>query len=538
MGSHADLVFRNGPVFRADGSPPRPGAVVVAGGRITALGEERDIAGSIGPGTRVVDLDGGLLAPGFQDAHVHPRTGGRTLLTCNLSEALTLDEALAIVRAYAAAHPDARWVWGGGWRFPWFPGGMPSKELLDSLVPDRPAYLRVADGHAGWANSRALAAAGIDESTPDPPGGRIERNPDGSIQGTLQEDGAMRLVERHQTETPEDVERALLEGQKHLVALGITAWQDAWVEPELHDAYVRLAASGRLQASVRGALWWDAQGGLDEQLERIIEQRQQSIYGYVAGSVKFMVDGVVENFTAAMLDPYRDASGESTGNTGMPFYEPRALERAVGEVVRLGFQPHFHAIGDAAIRAALDAVEAAGAGIGEFRPHIAHLQVIHPDDAPRFGALGVTANAQPLWACAEGAMTDLTLPFLPPGAAQHQYPFRTLLDAGARLAMGSDWSVTTPDVMWQVDTATTRRVIWDDAAPVFLPEERISVLEALTAFTAGSAYVNHLDGDRGTLRKGAVADLVVLDGDPLTADEISPIRVAMTVIGGEVAYER
>lgn len=535
MTEHADLVFRDGPVFRGDGRPPSPGAVAVAGRMIVAVAGDADPAW-IGPHTRVVDLDGRLLSPGFQDAHVHPRTGGRTLLSCNLTEVLTLDEAIVIIRAYAAEHPDEEWIWGGGWRFPWFPGGMPTRELLDSLVPDRPAYLRVADGHAGWANSLALAAARIDPSTPDPPGGRIERNRDGSIQGTLQEDGAMDLVERLRAEGPEEVERALRKGQEHLVSLGITAWQDAWVEPDLHDAYVRLAASGELVATVRGALWWDARGPVADQLERILDQRGQSTGRYRAGSVKFMVDGVVENFTARMLEPYRDGTG---ANTGMDFYEPGSLPGIVTEVMRHGFQPHFHAIGDAAVRTALDAVEAASGVVGEtdLRPHIAHLQVIHPDDVPRFASLGVTANAQPLWACHEESMDDLTLPILPSGAAEHQYPFRRLLDAGATLAMGSDWSVSTPDVMWQVDVATTRRVIWDATKPPFLPEQRITVAEAMAAFTSGSAYVNHLDDGRGLVAPGMVADLVVLDGNPFTSEDIAAIQVKMTVIDGKVVYE-
>jgi len=537
MSSHADHVLRGGPIFR--GGPPdrEVRAVAVRRGRIAAVGPVADVDRLIGPGTRVVDLDGRMVAPGFQDAHVHPATGGRTLLTCNLTEAPTLDEAIAIVRRYAAEHPDEEWVWGGGWRFPWFPRGMPTKELLDELVPDRPAYLRVADGHAGWVNSRALEAAGIDETTPDPPGGRIERNPDGSIQGTLQEDGAMDLVERLRDDTADDIDRSLLRGQEFLLSFGITAWQDAWVEPVLHEAYTRLAGSGRLQATVRGALWWDAAGDVEEQLERVVGQRSESTGRYRAESVKFMVDGVVENFTANMLEPYRDHDGDGTDNRGMTFFDDDALPEIVGRVAALGFQPHFHAIGDAAVRAALDAVEQAGVDPA-LRPHIAHIQVIHPDDVARFAGLGVAANAQPLWACHEESMDDLTLPILPPGTAGHQYPFRSLLDAGATLAMGSDWSVSTPDVMWQVDVAVTRRVIWDDAKPPFLPAQRLTVAEALAGFTTGSAFVNHLDGERGTLDPGSAADLVVLDGDPFHTGDISAIRADLTMIDGEVVYER
>jgi hypothetical protein len=539
MREYADLVFRNGPVFRADAARSWAAAVAVRAGRIVAVGGDRDVADHTGPATEVIDLAGRLLTPGFQDAHVHPRTGGRTLLTCNLTEVLTLDAAIPVIREYAAGHRNDPWVWGGGWQFAWFPAGMPTKELLDDLVPDRPAYLRVADGHAGWANSMALAAAGIDRDTPDPAGGRIERNPDGSLQGTLQEDGAMNLVESLQVETPEMIDRSLLRGQDHLLSVGITAWQDAWVEPELHASYVRLAASGELVASVRGALWWDASSPIATQIERIEQQRSESIGRYTAGSVKLMLDGVVENFTARMIDPYLDGVGRSTGNTGMDFVDPAELPGILIEIVRHGFQPHFHALGDAAVRSALDAVEAArdAVGLADVRPHIAHIQVVDPSDIPRFRRLGVTANAQALWACHEDAMRDLTLPFLTERAAAHQYPFASLLQAGAALAMGSDWSVSTPDVMEQIDVATTRRVPWDRSRVPFQPEQRITVADALAGFTAGSSFVNHLD-DRGSIEVGRVADLAVVGGNPFESDDIAALPIDLTVVSGEVVFER
>ena len=539
MTQPADLVFRDGPVFRADAARSWARAVAVASGRVVAIGGKRTVDGLIGPQTRVVDLDGRLLGPGFQDAHVHPGTAGRTMLHCDLSAASDRGAVESLFGAYAADHPDERWVTGGGWRFDCFARGMPTRELLDSLVPDRPAYLRVADGHAGWANSKAFAAAGIDRTTPDPPFGRIERNHDGSPQGTIQE-GAMALVERAMpADGPADIDRALLTAQEHLISLGITAWQDAAVDQPLHDAYVRLASDGRLRASVRGAHWWEPEAG-PGQLEGFEERRAQSVGTYDAGSVKLMLDGVCENFTARMLLPYLDESGRATDNTGSDHIEPGEVPAIVTEVMRRGFQPHFHALGDAAVRGALDAIAAASVELGptDLRPHLAHIQVVDPTDVPRFRRLGAVANVQALWACHDDAMDDLTLPYLDPSSRAHQYPFRSILDAGGTLAMGSDWSVTTPDVMAQVDAAVTRRVIGDDDRPPFLPEERIAVADAMAAFTAGSAFVNHLDEHRGTIRPGAVADLVVLDGNPFEAGEIAGIRVGITVIGGEVVYER
>jgi hypothetical protein len=393
-------------------------------------------------------------------------------------------------------------------------------------------YLRVTDGHAGWANRAALEIAGIGAASPEPRHGRIERLADGRPQGTLQEEGGMALVERVlPPESDADVERALLAAQDHLLGLGITAWQDAAVGERLHRAYRRLDADGRLVASVRGALWWDPDAGL-EQLDAFEAMRAESSGRYRAGAVKLMLDGVCENFTARTLTPYLDRAGRPTGNHGMDYLDPTALPGIVTAIMERGFQPHFHALGDAAVRAALDAVESARATLGwtDVRPHLAHLQIVHPADIPRFGRLGVVVNAQAAWACADAAMVDLTLPFLGEPRASWQYPFGDLLRSGATMAMGSDWSVSTADPMAQIDVAVHRRVPGDDSE--FLPEQRISLADALAGFTAGSAYVNHRDADSGAIRPGALADLVILDGDPFFGDDISSIRVHSTIVGG------
>ncbi len=528
----ADLLLTNGPIF---GAGPGVSAVAVTRGTISYAGPVTGADGWTGPDTEIVDLDGRLVCPGFQDAHVHPIYAGLQLLRCDLEPYAALAPALEAIRRYAAAN-DEPWVRGGGWQFPWFPGGTPAASLLDELVGDRPAYLEVADGHAGWANSAALAIAGITAATADPPDGRIERLADGSPQGTLQE-GAMKLVERViPADTPVELDRALAAGQRRLFSHGVTAWQDAIVTPELHAAYLRAEAAGTLAARVRGALWWERDGGL-EQLDRFEAQRAEAEGPqYVVGTVKLMLDGVCENHTARVLEPY---AGGATG-TGIDFIDPFELPRIVTEVMRRGFQPHFHAIGDAAVRNALDAVAAARAALGpvDVRPHVAHLQLVHPDDVPRFAELGVTANLQPLWACLDDAMTELTLPFLSPEQAKRQYPFGDLAAAGARLAMGSDWPVSSPDVMAQVAVAATRSVPGRPGTEPFLPAQRISVEAALAGFTAGSAYVNFLDADSGDIVPGMRADLVVLDGDPLATDDPGATRVDLTIVGGEVVHRR
>ncbi|MGW1287493.1 amidohydrolase [Streptomyces sp. NPDC001118] len=537
---HADLLFTGGPVLTPEGPEGRTAtAVAVTGGRITAVGgdELRDLAG---PGTEMVDLAGRLLLPGFQDAHIHPVPAGLELTQCDLSGTTTAEETVAAVRAYADAHPEREWILGGGWSMEAFTGGTPTKELLDAVVPDRPVYLPNRDHHGAWVNSRALQLAGVDRNTPDPADGRIERDATGEPSGTLQE-GAMQLVGRlTPPATPADRLAALLHAQRHLHALGITAWQDALVGDFLGmdnpaEAYLAAARDGSLTARVVGALWWDRERGA-EQIPELVEKRAALSHGrFRAGTVKLMLDGVAENGTAALLDPYLDRCGCATANRGKSFIDPSRLPGYITELDALGFQCHFHALGDRAVRDALDAVEAARAANGpsDTRPHLAHLQVVHPDDVPRFARLGATANIQPLWAAHEPQMDELTIPFLGAERAAWQYPFGALLRSGARLAAGSDWPVSSPDPLQGIHVAVNR-VEPGGTASVFLPEERLGLADALMAYTAGSAYVNHLD-DTGRVAVGALADLVVLDRDPFAGppEAIAETTVALTYVGGE-----
>ncbi|MES1239647.1 MAG: amidohydrolase family protein, partial [Chloroflexota bacterium] len=327
------------------------------------------------------------------------------------------------------------------------------------------------DGHDAWVNSRALELAGINACTPDPTDGRIERTPDGEPQGTLHE-GAMRLVE-HLVPEPGIDERVhgLGVAQAYLHQLGITAWQDAWVDADGLGAYRRFAGSGALTARVVAANWLDRSDD-DRQVERLVAERARSSIGRLsAGTVKLMLDGIIENFTASVLEPYLDGHGGSTGNRGLDFIDPEALKRYVTKLDALGFQPHFHALGDRAVRQGLDAIEAArrSNGMTDTRPHLAHLQLVDPADWSRFATLGAGATIQPLWARNEAQMTKLTLPFIDPARAAFMYPFRSLERAGARLVGGSDWMVSTPNVLKQVQVAVRRIDVGQDDREPFLP---------------------------------------------------------------------
>ncbi|MFJ6902974.1 amidohydrolase [Streptomyces griseoluteus] len=538
----ADLVLTGGRVHTVDPLRPYATSVAVVGERVVAVGHD-EVRDLIGPSTEVVDLHGRLLVPGFQDAHAHPVGAGVEMGQCDLSESADAGAYVKRIRAYADAHPDRPWITGGGWSMEAFPGGTPDRALLDSVVPDRPAYLVNRDHHGAWANTRALDIAGITRDTPDPADGRIERDAAGQPTGMLQE-GAMRLVADHVPGTTPDEQLAgLLRAQAVLHSLGVTAWQDALLGDHASTAdpapaYLRAVEQGLLTARVRGALWWDRARGT-EQLPELVARREKFTLGNLnCHTVKIMQDGIAENHTAAMLAPYLTACGCASDNSGISFIDPEDLAAIVTRLDAEDFQVHFHALGDRAVREALDAVEAARRANGrrDNRHHLAHLQVVHSADVPRFRALDASANIQALWAAHEPQMDDLTIPFLGDERSARQYPFADLLRSGAHLAAGSDWPVSSPDPIAALHTAVNRHQPGSDR-PVFLPEQRIGLTAALAAYTAGSAYVNHLDGT-GTITPGKLADLTVLDRDLFARppEEIALARVEQTFVGGRRVY--
>ena len=509
--------------------------VLVRDGRVAEMATRVNTSGA-----DVVDVAGGLVAPGFVDAHVHAVQGGLERIRCDLSDATTRDEYLAAVREYAAAHPDAPWILGGGWAMPAFPGGTPTAADLDAVVADRPVFLPNRDHHGAWVNSRALELAGVDASTPDPAHGRIERDAAGRPTGTLHE-GAMDLVSALIPATSEtEMDAALLAAQRYLHSLGITAWQDAIVGAyggvdDPGPAYARAARRGALTASVSGALWWDRDRD-ESQLAELVQRSTELSHGrFRAEAIKIMQDGVVENFTAAMSEPYLDAAGRPTGNRGHSFVEPGALRRYVRRLDELGFQVHVHAIGDRAVTEALDALAGSRR---DRRHHIAHLQVVNPRDVARFADFDVTANLQMLWAVQDEQMVELTLPFLGPKRSGWQYPFRALERAGARLVAGSDWPVSSPNPLLAIHAGVNRVPFGDESTAPLLPDQGISLESAFAAYTAGSAWVTHRD-DAGAVRPGARADLVTLDRDPfvLPHDEIGAAVATSCWVDGELVHD-
>ncbi|MEX0991956.1 MAG: amidohydrolase [Actinomycetota bacterium] len=543
MGTEPDLILTSAAIYTVNPSEPWVEALAVRDGRISAVGSTEDIMELRGPATRVLDLPGRMVLPGFQDAHVHPPIAGIDRMRCDLLEVEGREEILTAVKTYAETHPDEPWILGSGWGTGSFPGGVPTAADLDAVVPDRPVLLSSSDGHAAWANSRAMELASVTRATPDPPDGYLERDAAGNPIGTFQEGAADLVEDVAPSPTRDDVRRGLLVAQEYLHSLGITSWQDAIVgESSWGDTigvYRDLGESGQLTARVVGALWWGREQGL-EQLGDLREKRTSFAAGrFRPTSVKLMLDGIVENKTAGVLEPYLGPDGQPTAERGIDFIDPDLLMKLAPMLDEDGFQMHFHAIGERAVRNALNALtRVQEEGRRAHRHHISHIQIIHPDDIGRFAELDVTANMQPLWACHEPAMDDLNIPILGQERSGWLYPFASLLRSGARLAGGSDWNVSTPNVFLQSEVAVTR--IGRDApdADPLLPGEAITLDAALRAYTMGSAYVNHQDDVTGSIEVGKYADLAVVDRNLFASDDgpIGDARVLLTLVEGEEVF--
>jgi predicted amidohydrolase YtcJ len=533
----ADLILTNAAVTTMAPGRPRAEALAIAAGKIVFVGDDRKALQRRGPSTRVVDLGGRLVLPAFQDSHIHLIAGGVELGLCDLNGLRTREEVLTKVQEYAAAHPDDAWITGGGWDLPLFPQANPRKEDLDAVVPGRPVVLDSADGHSAWVNSRALALAGISRDTPDPAGGRIERDPkSGAPTGTLRESAAD-LVQRLVPElSPADHIRGLRAGLALANRFGIASIIEASAGPETLDAYAALDKSGELTVRVLASLYVDTDRGVAE-IPRLARLRRQYAGSRLkATAVKIFADGVMEPHTAALLEPYIDRPGDR----GTPLLEPEAFDALARALDLAGFQIHVHAIGDRAVRMALDAFEAAGRanGFRDLRHHVAHLELIDPADIPRFKRLGAAANFQALWAYADTYITDLTLPILGPRRSRWLYPIGSVARTGARIAGGSDWSVSSMNPLLAIQVALTRRGPDEPPGEAWIPEERVDLATMLRAYTVNGAWLSHEERTRGSLEAGKAADLIVLDRDlfVIPASEIGRAKVLLTLLDGREVF--
>ena len=442
----AELLMLNGKVYTVNHEQSWAEAIAITDGRIIWVGNSEDANQWQGEGTRTIDLGGKMVLPGFQDIHIHPVHSGVSYQQCALFDAEGVELLQQRIKQCAESEPG-EWIRGGGWLVTNFaPSGLPDKKLLDEIVPDRPVALKSSDGHSMWVNSIALELAGINADTQDPAGGRIDRYPNSTEpSGSLQETSAMNLVHIVEPElTQKELEAGLAYSRDHLHSLGITAVQDAMLKLTPGDAYfvlpanLSLEARGELNLHVINAMYWQNDISLDEQLPAFLKARDESTPYIHNTAIKIWQDGVIETETAALLEPYLNRGDQFVGEL---LNEPAVLNEAVAALDAAGFQIHFHAIGDRAIRSAFDSIQAAREVNGKHdnRHHISHIQLFSPEDIPRFAELDLVANFQPLWAIEDGYITDLTIPRIGEERVIFLYPIGSVQRTGARVAFGSDW---------------------------------------------------------------------------------------------------
>jgi predicted amidohydrolase YtcJ len=524
----------NGYTLNTAGELQRFEALLIDEGKVVATGS-REALLKQAPDATVHDGKGRTLMPGLIDAHGHVMGLGWALSEVDLVGTTTLDEGLARVRDWAKAHPDAAWVSGRGWnQVIWKLGRFPKAAELDRAVSDRPVWLSRVDGHAGWANSLALKQAGIDANTPDPVGGRIERGPDGQATGVLV-DAAMALVESHIPAASEEQSRAALAAAlKEMARVGLTSVHDAGIDAKTYALYRQEAEAGRLSARIYAMI-----GGVGEDFDQI------AAHGPVLGvgkdhltvrSVKLYADGALGSRGAAMLEPYSD----DPGNRGLLFNDTQSLTAMLVKALSKGFQVGVHAIGDAGNRQVLDAFAAAYKQVEkgpELRNRIEHAQIVNLDDIPRFVPLQLTASMQPTHATSDMNMAEDRVG---PKRILGGYAWQRFLQQHTPLAAGSDFPVESPNPFFGLHAAVTRQDHENHPDGGWYPAQRLSLVQALHAFTLGAAYAAHQEATLGSLEAGKWADFIVVDHDIFAdpPEKLWNTQVLETWVGGERVFAR
>jgi predicted amidohydrolase YtcJ len=532
----ADLIIRHAQVYTVDPRGTIAQAVAVAGDRIVYVGPDRGLRPYIGKHTRVLDQSGKTVLPGFIDSHLHPVSGGMLLSQCGLHDYKTQEEILHAIAACAKESPEKPWITGSGWDLHIFRDNGPARELLDRVVPDRPAVFEAMDGHSVWVNSKALEIAGVTAATPDPANGRIERNPTtGEPSGTLRERAAGLVTHYVPEPSGADYAAGLRSALRMANSYGLTSLLDARASPAILRTYADAESSGWLTARIVAAQVFDPSREIDRQIAAFQDARDRwNSKWFSCNEVKLFVDGVLESHTAALLEPYL-----GTSQLGDPNYTSERLNTIVTALDKSHFDLHFHAIGDRAIRMSLDAIEAAQRinGARDSRHQIAHLELVDPQDVARFAALGVTANFEALWAYPDEDVTKLTFPVLGPARSRWLYPIASIRATGARIVGGSDWSVTSMNPLEAIQVALTRRSL-DSSGDALNPDEAVDLATMLAAYTINGALVRRQENSIGSIEIGKLADLVVLDADLLATrpKNIHRIRVERTFVGGQEVY--
>jgi hypothetical protein len=521
-------------------------AVAISGHRILAVGSHDELRRLVGPDTVVLDAAGGLVLPGFNDAHVHFLNGARNLANLELSAETTVEGILSRIVEFSRAHPDRDWLLGRGWFYAVFPGGMPDRHLLDRAVAERPVALEAYDGHTTWVNTAALQRLGITDSTPDPARGEIQR--DGAQATGILKESAMELVDRALPQPSlEDDVAALARAVRLAHQHGLTSVHEAGAGMEQFAAYEALRGSGQPMIRIRLGMRMEPGLAMADWEKRLTdyEAAGRSYAGdpwISTGIVKAFGDGVIESGTAALLEPYEGISPVRAGAMGHPQWDWDELAEAVRVADERRWQVQVHAIGDGAVRAALDAFEKAATVNPRWdrRHRIEHIETVAAADIPRFGALGVIASMQPYHADPEPAQLELYASKIGPDRASRGWPWASIQRAGGRLAFGSDWPIVSFDPFLGLNSAVNRTTPDGRPSGGWLPHERLSLDDALAAYTTGAAWAEHAEARKGSVQAGLFADLVIVDRDlsQTPPGEIVNSRVRTTIVGGRVAYQR
>lgn len=535
-GNDADLVFRSGAVYTVDERRSWAEAVAVDSGKIIYVGDDVGAAEHIGSDTRVIDLAGRMLLPGFHDSHMHPMTAGTRFFRCQLHGLDWPQEVYSAIRECAAGLDEDGWLHGVGLLDEAFEDKGPLSTVLDELEPNQPALITSNDGFQAWVNSRALALAGIDSGTPDPDRGVIERNAEtGEPSGTLRGPGAIRLIYPLVQVTDPDILRAALKKSSEMAnGFGITSVHAASVMPEHVRAYQLADQAGEMTLRVQASQYWDFNRGL-EQIDEF-SQRRDGLAGnrFKADAAKLFVDGDMSFKTAALLRPYAGSSDDS-GDMNM---EPDALNTIVKRLDAESFQVHMHVVGDRAVRCGLDAVEYAIVQNGprDRRHQLAHVELVHPSDLSRFAGLGVVADLQPLWA-RMGPETEQKISRLDPERARRLNPAASFFAHGAIVVAGSDWISESMSPLHGIQVAVTRRPV-DGSQPAWIPEERVSLADMISAYTINGAWLARQELTTGSIEVGKAADLIVLEQNLFEVEpmELSQVDVVLTLLEGRVVY--
>lgn len=543
----ADIVFKNANIYTVDANRPTATSIAIQGGKIVAVGVDADTAALIGSQTKVVDLQGRLMLPAFHDTHTHPVWGGLSHSGCALYDGNSPEDYQKIVAKCAADEPGDGWIYGSGWKDGLFPpDGVPDKKLLDAVVSNRPVAFTNVGGHGIWVNSKALEVAGITRDTRDPPNGRIDRDKKGEPIGSFQEAAVELIVKKLPPPSEKAREQALSYARDYFNSNGIVGWHDALVPisgdepgqaipPGVPQTYATMAKNGTLKGHVSLALAWDKKRGVEQIPDLVAAADKLAAAGVAAKAVKFLLDGVPAQRTAALIEPYSDMPGFK----GDLHIDPTVLKDAVTRLDAEGFQVHIHAIGDQAVRTALDSFTQARErnGAKDHRHLLSHVNLIAKDDLPRFKELGVIVIFQPLWACMDDYMV-LVRDRVGPVRMEHMYPTKSLLSAGGKVAYGSDWPVASANPLEGIEVALTRLAPGASGGEMLSPDERIDLAQAIESYTIDSAYAAHLDDRSGSLVVGKSADLVVLDRDlfKIPANEIAKTRILLTMFAGEPVH--